>query len=293
MKKPWLIDTHCHVHFEAYKEDMHDVVKRALAKDIALITIGTQSTTSANGIDLADRYDDVFATIGLHPNHVHKQEFFDANELPPELEVKDSGHVKTRSEHFDPSYYETFAQQTKVVAIGECGLDYYRIPKGEDPEKIKEDQKREAQAQIAFASQVNKPLVIHCRDAHADQYTLLNEEIGRGGLTCRGVIHSFTGNLEEALAYIDLGFYIAFNGIVTFSKELTEVAKQLPLEWILVETDSPYLTPPPNRGKRNEPINVEDIARFLAEIRGVRLEEIAEITTDNAINLFRLPYKIS
>lgn len=290
MQKPWLIDTHCHVHFEAYKEDMHDVVKRALEKNIAMITIGTQSTTSATGADLATQYDAVFATIGLHPNHVHKQEFFDANELPPELEVKNSGHVKTRSEHFDPAYYETLVKQPKVVGIGECGLDYYRIPEGADPAQVKAEQEHEARAQIDFATKVEKPLVIHCRDAHADQYKLLKESIDHGGLTKRGVIHSFTGTLEEALRYIDIGFYIAFNGIVTFSKELPEVAKQIPLEYLLVETDAPYLTPPPNRGKRNEPANVEHVARFIADLRGITLNEVAEVTTNNAIKLFHLNF---
>ncbi len=292
MQKPWLIDTHCHVHFQAYQADMHDIVKRALAKNIAMITIGTQSTTSATGADLATQYDDVFATIGLHPNHVHKQEFFDANELPPELEVKDSGHIKTRSEHFDPDYYSLLASKPKVVGIGECGLDYYRIPEGATLENIKAEQAIEAQAQIGFATQVKKPLVIHCRDAHADQYALLKAEVDKGGLSKRGVIHSFTGTLEEALRYIDIGFYIAFNGIVTFSKELPEVAKQIPLEYLLVETDSPYLTPPPNRGQRNEPANVEDIARFIAELRGISLDEIAAQTTANAVKLFDLPYTL-
>jgi TatD DNase family protein len=292
MQKPWLIDTHCHVHFQAYQADMHEIVQRALNKNIAMITIGTQSTTSATGADLATQYDGVFATIGLHPNHVHKQEFFDANELPPELEVKNEGHVKTRSEHFDADYYGLFVNQPCVVGVGECGLDYYRMPEGADPEIIKAEQKLEAVAQIEFATKVNKPLVIHCRDAHDDQYALLKAEIDKGGLSKRGVIHSFTGTLAEALRYIDIGFYIAFNGIVTFSKELPEVAKQIPLEYLLVETDSPYLTPAPNRGKRNEPAHVEDIAKFIADLRGISLDEFAAQTTNNAIKLFDLPYSL-
>lgn len=291
MKKPYLIDTHCHVHFEAYTDDMGETVERALAENIAMITIGTQSTTSANGVKLAEQYDGVYATIGLHPNHVHKQEFFDANELPPEMEEKDSGHVKTRSEHFDPEYYEGLATHEKVVGVGECGLDYYRIPEGTDPEQVRAEQKAEAQKQIDFATKVGKPLIIHCRDAHADQYELLKAAIDNDGLQRRGVIHSFTGTLEEAQKYIELGFYIAFNGILTFAKELAPVAAALPVEYLLVETDAPYLTPPPNRGKRNEPLNVRDVTAFLADVRGVSLDEIAAQTTESAIRLFDLKFE--
>lgn len=288
------IDTHCHVHFQAYKEDMDEIVQKSLEEGVGMVTIGTQSTTSKNGIELAEKYDGVWATIGLHPNHLHAQEFFDANELPPPgvkddlKELKHPEKVKTRSEAFDPDYYRELVKHPKVVAIGEFGLDYYRIPEGLSKEQVKQDQKIECQKQLQFASECDKAIVIHCRDAHDDQIELLKAEIDRGGLKKRGVIHSFTGTAEDAAKYRELGFLIGLNGILTFSKELQAEIKQVPLEQIVVETDSPYLTPPPNRGKRNEPRFVKFVAEKVAEIKGVSVEEVARVTNESARKVFNL-----
>lgn len=291
------IDTHCHVHFQAYKDDMDEVVKRSLEEGVAMITIGTQSTTSKNGIALAEKYDGVWATIGLHPNHLHKQEFFDDNELPPEQ--REVGKIKTRSEDFDPEYYRELVKHPKVVAIGEFGLDYYRIPPETPKDKLIEDQKAACQAQLKFASEFDKPVVIHCRpeeddarnqlpEAHRDQADLIEEEINAGGLKKRGVIHSYTGSAKEAERYRSLGFYVGINGILFFSKKLQQAVKEIPLEQIVVETDAPYLTPPPNRGKRNEPRFVKFVAEKIAELKGVNIDKIAEATNANAVKLFNL-----
>lgn len=287
------VDTHCHVHFQAYKEDMDEVVRRSLEAGVGMITVGTQSTTSKNGIALAERYEGVWCTIGLHPNHLHAQDFFDENELPPgvvdDLQEGDGpAHIKTRAERFDWDYYRELAKHPKVVAVGELGLDYYRVPPGVDLEKLKQDQKEQAREQLRFASEVNKPVVIHCRDAHADQAELLKEEIDRGGLKRRGVIHCFTGTAEEAAVYRELGFYVSFTGIVTFGKNVMEAAKEIPLEQIMLETDSPYLTPAPYRGKRNEPKYVQYVAEKLAELKDVSVDEVARVTTANAFKLFQL-----
>jgi len=272
------IDSHCHVQFRAYLDDMDEVVKRSLSEDVFMISIGTQSDTSKSAIELAERYDGVWATIGLHPNHLHKQEFFDTNE-----------QIKTRSETFDSAVYEKMVQHEKVVAIGEFGLDYYRIPDGYEPSVVIQDQINDCIKQLKFASKYNKPVVIHCRDAHEKQFELLKNEIDAGGLTKRGVIHSFTGNVEEATRYAELEFYIGVNGSLTFSKELQAVIKEVPLEQLVIETDAPYLTLPPFRGKRNEPRYVKYVAELLAEIKGVTVEEIAEVTAKNTIKLFNLP----
>lgn len=287
------IDTHCHVHFQAYTEDMDAVVQRSLDAGVGMITVGTQSTTSKNGIALAEKYEGVWCTIGLHPNHLHAQEFFDDNELAPGQQVAPGdgpAHIKTRAERFDWDYYRDLAKHPKVVAVGEFGLDYYRVPPGVDIEKLKQDQKEQAREQLRFATEVNKPVVIHCRDAHADQAELLKEEIARGGLSRRGVIHCFTGTAEEAVVYRELGFYVSFTGIVTFGKNVMEAARAVPLEQILIETDAPYLTPAPNRGKRNEPVNVAYIAQRIAELKGVSVEEVARVTTANAKQLFGLSF---
>lgn len=283
------IDTHCHVHFQAYKDDMDEVVKRSLAAGVGMITVGTQSTTSRNGISLAEKYDGVWCTIGLHPNHLHAQEFADDNELSPNDPQHTHGvKIKTRAETFDAEYYKTLVSHPKVVAIGEFGLDYFRVPPNVDLEQLKLDQASAVREQLRFASQFNKPIVIHCRDAHADQWRLLKNSIDEGGISKRGVIHCFTGTAEEAAKYREIGFSVSFTGIVTFGKNVMAAAREVPLEQILIETDSPYLTPAPNRGKRNEPTNVIYIAETIAKLKGISVDEVARVTTENAMKLFGL-----
>lgn len=282
MKK--FIDSHCHVHFQAYKDDMEDVIARSLEEDVAMITVGTQSSTSKHAIEIAETHENIWAAIGLHPNHLHKQEFYDQDELPPDEQGTEK--IKTRSEAFDAQYYRELVNHPKVVAVGEFGLDYYRIPPEVDRETMIEDQKTSCRAQLKFASSVNKPVIIHSRDAFEDQIELLREEIEAGGLSKRGVIHSFTGTAEQAAAYRELGFYIGLNGILTFSKELQKELENIPLEQILIETDAPYLAPPPHRGERNEPYYVKFVAEKIAEIKDVSLDEVAKTTTNNTRELF-------
>ncbi|MFH1766844.1 MAG: TatD family hydrolase [Patescibacteria group bacterium] len=281
-----LIDSHCHVHFQAYKDDMDEVIARTLENGVQMITVGTQSDTSAKAIEIAEKYDGVWATIGLHPNHLHNQEFFDSDELPPEEQGTDK--IKTRAEKFDIEYYKKLASHPKVVAVGEFGLDYYHLPPNIDREQMIQDQKNAAKEQLHFATEVAKPVIIHSRDAFEDQIELIKDEIAKGGLQKRGVIHSFTGTAEQAAAYWQLGFYIGLNGILTFSKELQAEVKKIPLEQILVETDAPYLSPPPFRGKRNEPWHVQFVAEKITEIKGLSFDEVAQITTANTIKLFGL-----
>ncbi|MFA5946800.1 MAG: TatD family hydrolase [Patescibacteria group bacterium] len=283
------IDTHCHVHFQAFKDDMDEVVERSLKNGVGMITVGTQSTTSKNGLALAERYDGVWCTIGLHPNHLHAQEFADDNELSPSDPQHTHGvKIKTRAEHFDAAYYGELVKHPKVVAIGEFGLDYFRVPPGVDLETLKAEQSLAVREQMRFATQSSKPIVIHCRDAHADQFQLLKDEIDNGGLKRRGVIHCFTGSAEEAAKYREIGFYVSITGIVTFGKNVMAAVKEIPLEQILVETDSPYLSPAPMRGKRNEPSNVVHVAETIAKLKGVSVDEVARVTTENAMRLFGL-----
>ncbi|MFH1712355.1 MAG: TatD family hydrolase [Patescibacteria group bacterium] len=281
-----LIDSHCHVHFQAYKDDMDDVIIRTLAEGTGMITVGTQSTTSENAIKIAEQYNGVWATIGLHPNHLHQQEFYDQDELSPEEQGTDK--IKTRSEQFDPDFYRSLVDHPKVVAVGEFGLDYYRLPPEVDREQMIDDQKTACREMLKFASVMNKPVVIHSREAFDDQLSLLLEEIKNGGLMKRGVIHSFTGTAVEARDYNEIGFAIGLNGILTFSKELQKEIKDIPLEQIIIETDAPYLAPPPYRGKRNEPGYVKYVAEKIAEIKGISFDEVAETTTTNTIRLFNL-----
>ncbi|MBI4435214.1 TatD family hydrolase [Candidatus Uhrbacteria bacterium] len=281
-----LIDSHCHVHFNAYKEDMREVIKRTLDHGVFMITVGTQRDTSKHGLEVAQRYDGMWATVGLHPNHTVEQEFWDNDELPPEEQA--TPKIKTRAEMFDMDYYRALAKHPKCVGIGEFGLDYYRIPVGVDRDEVIRRQEETVRAQFDLASKMNKPVVIHCRDAYPQQAIMIREAIEAGKLARRGVIHCFTGTLEEAQAFIDLGFYISFSGILTFSKNLQEVASALPLERLLVETDAPYLTPAPDRGKRNEPWRVEVVVQKLAELKGMKVEEVAEQTVKNTKQIFGL-----
>ncbi len=294
-----LFDTHCHVHFHAYKDDMDEVIQRTRENGVFMITVGTQRDTSRNGLLVAEKYEGLWASVGLHPNHLTKQEFWDDDELPPEEQA--NGLIRTRAEVFDPGYYAELAKHPKCVAIGECGLDYYRIPEGVEVEEVKEVQEAAVRAQFDLATQANLPVIIHCRDAHDPQARIIKEYLDAGKLARRGVIHCFTGTREEAQRYIDMGFYVSFTGIITFPPRkgegdedglspLQRVVRDLPLDRLLVETDAPYLTPIPYRGKRNEPWYVKFVAEKVAELKSVSVDEVEEQTTKNAKRLFNLSF---
>ena len=265
---------------------MDEVIRRTLDKGVFMITVGTQKDTSRIGLEVAERYEGMWAAVGLHPNHTVEQSFWDDDELPADDQV--TPKIKTRSETFDTDYYRELTKHPKCVAIGETGLDYYRIPEGADRQGVIDKQVATVRAHFDLATEVGLPVVIHCRDAYGPQADLIEEYVKAGKLDKRGVIHCFTGTLEEAERFIELGFYISFTGIVTFSKELQKVAKALPLDKLLVETDSPYLSPVPERGKRNEPWKVQYVATKIAELHGVSVEEVAEITFKNTKDVFKI-----
>lgn len=271
-----LIDTHCHVHFNAYKEDAAEVIQRSFDNGVWMVTVGTQKDTSRTGVEWASKYKEgLYATVGLHPTHSIAHGFNDDQELD----------FKPRAETFDPKVYEEMLSD-KVVGVGECGLDYYRLPE-DKADQMKKTQLENFMAQAKFAANHKLPLVVHCRDAYQDQRRALDEAFQDWG-EIKGVMHCFTGTYEEAKLFLDLGWYISFSGIATFADAVGEVAAKVPLEQMLVETDAPYLTPPPHRGKRNEPSNVEFVARNIAERRKSTFEEIAMATTKNARKLFKI-----
>lgn len=281
-----LVDTHCHAHFRGYGEEKDDIVRRAREADVQMITIGTNLATSREAVAFAERHEGVFATVGLHPNHTTASPHHDEEELeqsPP-----------LAGERFDLDAFRVLAAHPKCVAIGECGLDYYRLEG--DTTEAKSRQAAAVRAQFDLASETDKPVVVHCRDAHDDQLAALREYVVAGKLVRRGVIHCFTGTLDEARAYVDVGFLISFTGIITFPPRkdegavspLQRVVRELPLESILVETDSPYLTPVPFRGKRNEPAYVRFVAEMVAYLKGVSFDDVARVTSQNAARLFRI-----
>jgi TatD DNase family protein len=213
----------------------------------------------------------VYAAIGLHPVHTYQQ-----------MLDEEESHFNSRAESFDEEFYTSLLYRN-TVAIGECGLDYYRLP-AQGQEAVIRKQKTEFIKQLEFAKKHRLPVIIHCRDAYSDLIEILKNEYS----DLPGVAHSFTDTWETAKKFLDLGFYIALNGILTFDKtdKLAEVVRNSPFDRLLIETDAPYLTPPPNRGKRNEPGYVKYVAAKIAQIKKMDVEEVGQKTFDNACELF-------
>ncbi|MBY0093411.1 TatD family hydrolase [Priestia aryabhattai] len=251
-----LFDTHVHLNAEQYEDDLQEVINRALEKGVQnMVVVGFDEPTIKKAIQIAETYDFIYASVGWHP--------VDA--------------IDMTDEHL--AWIEELAQHPKVVGLGEMGLDYHW---DKSPKEVQKDVFRR---QIRLARKVNLPIIIHNRDATEDVVTILKEEhVEEVG----GIMHCFTGSIEVAKQCMDMNMYISFGGPVTFknAKKPKEVATELPLDKLLIETDCPYLTPHPFRGKRNEPGYVSYVAEQIAELKGITYEELADITTANAKKLF-------
>ncbi|MDU0206077.1 TatD family hydrolase [Paenibacillus sp. MAH-36] len=253
-----LTDSHTHLNAEQFQEDQDEVIQRAREAGVTrMVNVGFNRETIPSSIALAEKYDFIYTTVGWHP--------VDAIDMMPG----------------DLEWIESLCQHEKVVAIGEIGLDYYW------DKSPKEVQQRVFREQIRLARKLQMPIVIHNRDAHQDILTILKEE---KAAEVGGIMHCFSGSWETAKQCLDMNFHISFGGPVTFknAKQPKEVLAQVPLDRLLIETDAPYLTPHPFRGKRNESAYVRLVAETAAEIKGISLEELAEITTNNAIALLGL-----
>ena len=266
-----LVDTHAHVNFNAYKDDADEVIRRSLDNNIWMLNIGSQYDTSKKAVEIVEKYEQgVYAAVGLHPIHLGPSKFVD------EEEVK----FKTREESFNKEKYRELTLNSKVVAIGETGLDYYYT----DDKKVKELQKKVFKKHLELANELNKPVIFHCRKAYDDLlYEILNTKY-----ELQGVVHCFMGKLSQAEEFLKLGFYLGFDGPITYCQDYDKVIKNTSIERILVETDSPYLTPEPFRGQRNEPSYVKYVAQKIAEIKEISFEKVVEQTTLNAKELFNL-----
>jgi TatD DNase family protein len=265
-----LIDTHAHVNFNTFKDDAKEAIKRALDQEIQIINVGAQYSTSVRAVKIAEEYETgVWAAIGLHPGHLVEHEY------------EEEG-IKFRSavEKFDPEKYRELAKSKKVVAIGETGLDYHY------GDENKEDQIKTFKEEIKLAVDLDLPLVIHCRNAYKDVLEIITLEKKKYGEKLRGVMHSYLGRLSYAGQFNERGFLIAFNGIITYARDYDKVIKEIDLEYLLTETDCPWLTPVPHRGERNEPAYVKLVAQKIADIKEVKVEEVERMTTQNARNLF-------
>ena len=276
-----LIDSHCHLNFNAFKDDYRRIIQNCLDRDIWMINVGTKYETSKRAVEISKEFSEgVFAAIGLHPIHLESRKY-DAWELG------EKEGFKTNPEVFDYEKYKELAKTSKkVVAIGEVGLDYWRKPKTKKRlEEFKEKQKTVLREQIKLARELNLPVIFHCRVAFDDLLELLKEEFKENG-EVKGVIHSFTGDWETAKKFLEMGFYLGFNGII-FKLDLEEVIKKTPLDKIILETDSPYLLPPQCQGReRNDPCCIKYVSEKISKIRGVLFSTLDEKTVENTKALF-------
>ncbi len=268
-----LIDTHAHINFSVYKDDADEVIKRALKNDIWMINVGSQYDTSKRAVEMTEKYEKgVYAAITLHHIHLGPSKFINKQEVDPFLKFK------TKEEKFDKEKYKKLALNPKVVAIGETGLDYYHV----NEEEAKELQGQVFKQHLELAHELEKPLIFHCRKAYNDLLGILQAT----SYKLQAVLHCFMGKWSQAEEFLDMGFYLGFNGLITYCRDYDKVIKNTPLERILIETDCPYLTPPPHRGKRNEPLYVKYVAEKIAEIKEIPFEKVADQTTKNAKELF-------
>lgn len=249
-----LIDTHAHLDTKQYDNDREQVIKNAKENGVGFIINPSFDLQSAKrAVDLAARNDNIFAAVGCHPKT-----------------KKESGYAFAKKD------FLKVAEQPKVVAIGECGLE----GAGADSKY----QQKVFLEQIRLAKALSLPIIVHCRNAHKQVLEILSKE--KNGLG--GVIHCFSGSWSDAQKYLSMGFYLSFTGIITYAFDYDKVIKNMPLERLLLETDCPFLSPVPVRGQRNEPANVKYVAQRIAEIRGETIEKIAQVTTQNAKTLFGL-----
>lgn len=292
-----MFDCHTHVQFEAFKDDWREVIDRSLKAGVSMVNVGTQRDTSVRAVEVANLYKEgVYAAIGLHPVHTTKS-FHDEAELGGGPAAK---AFTSRGEEFDYEFYRELAKDPKVVAIGECGLDYYRradsLELGADSEK-----KRQAEVflqHVKIAEETSKALMIHCRpskgtdDAYEDLLSLLQTT----SYQLPAILHFYVGSIAMTKKFLDAhsassgqaGFNFEFGGVVTFTRDYDEQIKLIPLDRLLTETDAPYVSPEPYRGKRNEPAYVAEVVKKLAELKGVSYDEMAKVTDENARRIFNI-----
>ena len=255
------VDTHNHINFNAYKNDWKQVIARSLANNVWMVNIGSQYATSKRAIEIAEKYPEgVYAAVGLHPIYA-KEEFCVAD-------------------------YKNFIKSKKVIAIGEIGLDYKA-----EYSAFKECQKEVFLKQLDLAKESGLPIIFHCRMAHQDLLEILGKQLTGNNEQIRGVVHCFTGTLEQAEEYLKMGFFLGFNGIIFRNIkdiDFREIIKKIPLEKIFLETDCPYLTPPLASSQRNEPLFIKYIAQEIAKIKDTSFEQVVKTTSKNARNFFNI-----
>ena len=253
---PEYFDIHSHLNFGDYDKDREEVINRLKETRTHTITVGTDLESSIQSVNLSGQHLEIYACIGIHP-------------------------TGNPNEHFDILKYEELVKHPKVVAIGECGLDFFHAKKSEDYDR----QKKLFLDQINFAIKYDKPLMIHSRDAYEELLEILGPLKKEHGNILRGNVHFFAGSPEIAKRFFDIGFTISFTGVITFTQDYDKVIKLAPLDMIMAETDAPYVAPVPYRGKRNEPAYVKEVVKRLAEVRGEDEERIRAALVNNALRM--------
>lgn len=275
-----LFDAHAHLHDKKYDKDRDEVLAAMKSYGVGAITVGTDKEESKNAVLLAEKHEHIFATVGLHP-------------------------ADNVTEEFDKDFYRELAKSKKVVGIGECGLDYYYINTFFEKEKEKygldwnkdaeaDRQKRIFEEHIELAAELNLPLMLHGRpgegmDAYEDMLHMLESAKKRHGNRLRGNAHFFVGDLDIAKRFVDIGFSMSFSGVITFTKDYDDVVRFVPPTMILSETDSPYATPAPFRGERNDPLKVQEIVARMAVLRAEEMETMRISVLENVKRIFDLP----
>ena len=268
---PAYFDAHAHVQFPAYDEDRAAVLRRAREAETWMVNVGTDLQTSRDAVALADHaHEGVFATVGIHPTHA----------CGARMSPCEEGNVAPGVNEA----YQMLAAHEKVVAIGECGLDYYRAD-----ETTRTEQEAVFVEQIELANMLEKPLMLHIRSGSSGRSAYRDAfEILKAHAQVLGNVHFFAGSWEEAQLFLDIGFTLSFTGVITFARDYDETIKNTPLDRLLSETDCPYVAPVPHRGKRNEPVYVSEVVKKIAEIKGVAHEEVAEQLVRNAQRFFKV-----
>ena len=272
-----LIDTHAHLNFIAFDSDRKNVIEKCLKEGIWTINVGTNFATSKKAVEIAESYKEgVYAAVGLHPINLS------TDLVKQRADSAEGGRFEKEFDH--ERYKELTLTSKKVVAIGEIGLDYWRRPKTKKKqEEFKKEQKELLLKEIELAQELNLPVIFHCRFAQQDLLDIISSRQDR----LKGVIHCFSGTWQEAERFLEIGLYIGLNGII-FKLDLDEVIRRTPLDRILIETDCPYLTPSGFFKKRNNPLGIKYVAERIAKVKNISFEQVAEITTQNAKNLFRI-----
>ena len=254
--EPLYIDVHAHAQFAAYDTDREAVLERAREAGVSMMNVGTDRQTSQAAVALAEAHEGLYAAVALHP-------------------------TDTVGEAFDPAFYEELARSPKVKAIGECGLDYFRLE--HDTVAL---QKEVFIQHIQLANKLHKPLMLHIRNGAGQSAYEDAAELLATHATVKGDVHFFAGSWEEARLFLDLGFTLSFTGVLTFTHDYDDVVRKVPLDMILAETDCPFITPVPFRGRRNEPIHVREVVRAIARIKGLDEETVRIALLENAKRVF-------